>query len=83
MIQIHDDLNDAIEIPASQDWILGRPSLPILFAKLVNHPERERFIKLQKDFSSLERLEEAQSILVRCSALSYCIDQPLYRYNQA
>jgi geranylgeranyl pyrophosphate synthase len=83
MIQIHDDLNDAFAVPADPDWVLGRPSLPILFAKLVNHPERERFIKLQRDIASPTNLDEAQSILLRCGAISYCIDQLLVRYQQA
>lgn len=83
MVQIHDDLNDTLTQPATSDWLLQRSPLPILFAQIVNHPERERFLHLRGKVSDPEILTEAQSILIRCGAISYCIDQILCRYRRA
>ena len=84
MIQIHDDLNDTMEVPANPDWMGGRSPLPILFARLVEHPLRARFGELcQNIANSPEALDEAQVILIQCGAVSYCIHQLLYRYQMA
>jgi len=83
MIQIHDDLNDAMALPANPDWLLERASLPILFAKIVDHPDRERFLELRASLPDPDTLLEAQEILIRCGALSYCVDQLLQRYQAA
>jgi geranylgeranyl diphosphate synthase type I len=84
MIQIHDDLSDTLEIPASTDWSGGRSPLPILFARVVNHPLRDRFVELYpKVGASPAALEEAQGILIECGAVSYCIYQLLGRYRAA
>ena len=83
MIQIHDDLHDCMTEPAGPDWIKGRSSLPIIFAQTVDHPEGIRFLELCKKISDLEVLHEAQSILIRCGSVSYCIDQLLHRYQTA
>ncbi|MGH2544935.1 MAG: polyprenyl synthetase family protein [Ardenticatenaceae bacterium] len=83
MIQIHDDLNDTMALPAGPDWILGRSPLPILFAQSVAHPERERFIELRRLVADPAALAEAQMILIRCGAISYCVDRLLRRYLAA
>ncbi len=83
MIQIHDDMHDSMETPANPDWIQGRSPLPILFASSVKHPDRERFISLKRQVSSLDALQEAQEILIHCGAISYCADQLIERYEQA
>jgi geranylgeranyl diphosphate synthase type I len=83
MIQIHDDLNDSLATPASQDWKLGRASLPILFAQEVQHPKRERFLDLRQVISDPDALAEAQEILLRCGAISYGVYQLLRRYKTA
>lgn len=83
MIQIHDDLADSLAVPANPDWILGRHPLPILFAQSVDHPDRERFLALRLNSTDPLALTEAQTILVRCGAISYCIDQVIMRHNQA
>jgi geranylgeranyl pyrophosphate synthase len=83
MIQIHDDLNDSLAVPANPDWLKGRKPLPILFAELVNHPERARFVELCRDISAEDALQEAQEILIRCGAVSYCVDQLLRRHQTA
>jgi len=83
MIQIHDDLNDALEVPANPDWTSGRSSLPLLFAQVVDHPDRQRFLELRKEASKPEKLAEAQTILIRCGAISYGIDQLVRRDAQS
>jgi len=82
MIQIHDDLQDTMAIPAGPDWLLGRSTLPILFAQLTDHPEREKFFKLRGAVSDPDILTEAQRILVRCGAISYGVYHLRYRYQQ-
>jgi geranylgeranyl pyrophosphate synthase len=83
LIQIHDDLRDTMAVPASPDWLQGRSPLPILFAKIVDHPERSRFLELCREITDEDALQEAQDILVRCGAVSYCVDQLLHRYQSA
>jgi geranylgeranyl pyrophosphate synthase len=83
MIQIHDDLNDTMAVPANPDWVQGRAPLPILFAKLVDHPERSRFLELCGEVTDENALREAQEILIRCGAVSYCVDQLLRRHQSA
>jgi geranylgeranyl diphosphate synthase type I len=82
-IQIHDDLNDSMAVPANPDWIQGRSPLPILFAKQVDHSQRDRFLKLCENISDAGALTEAQEILIQCGAVSYCVDQLLRRYMSA
>ena len=81
MIQIHDDMHDSMETPANPDWIQGRSPLPILFASIVRHPARKRFLELKEQVSSPDALQEAQDILIRCGAISYCADQLLRKYE--
>jgi len=83
MIQIHDDLNDTMAVPANSDWLQGRKPLPILFAQSVKHPQRARFMELYKNISAENALQEAQEILIRCGAVSYCVDQLLCRHQAA
>ncbi|RJP50878.1 MAG: hypothetical protein C4583_09905 [Anaerolineaceae bacterium] len=84
MIQIHDDLDDTLAVPAKPDWNVGRASLPILFAQVVEHPSRSRFGELRPYVcEQASALEEAQQILIECGAVSYCIHQLLERYDQA
>ncbi|MDJ0752734.1 MAG: polyprenyl synthetase family protein [Ardenticatenaceae bacterium] len=83
LIQINDDVNDVLSVPASPDWMSGRKPLPILFAQTVDHPERDRFIALRQTISDPQALTEAQAILLRCGAISYAIAHLLERYKQA
>jgi geranylgeranyl pyrophosphate synthase len=83
MIQIHDDLNDTMAVPANPDWIQGRKPLPILFALSVDHPNRTRFSELYQRIADENALQEAQEILIKCGAVSYCVDQLIGRYQAA
>ena len=84
IIQIHDDLDDTLAVPAKPDWNAGRVSLPILFAQVVDHPARSRFEELRPHVcEQVAALEEAQQILIECGAVSYCIHQLLEKYESA
>jgi geranylgeranyl pyrophosphate synthase len=83
LVQIHDDLHDTLAVPANADWLQGRSSLPILFARLVPHPERERFLALRPLAADPEALAELQAILLRCGAVSYCLSELEQRYQRA
>ena len=83
LVQIHDDLHDTMAAPAGPDWLEGRTSLPILFAQTVEHTDRERFLAMRPHVSKPESLAEAQTLLIRCGAVSYCVGQLLERYRQA
>ena len=83
MIQIHDDLNDVLAVPANSDWVLGRTPLPILYAQIVQHPDQERFMELRQTITEPGSLRVAQTILIRCGAISYSIDQLLKHYHAA
>lgn len=83
MIQVYDDLHDTMVAPANPDWLLGRSPLPILFAQVVDHPDRRRFLELKRSILDPAALTEAQAILVRCGAISYGIYHLWHRYQQA
>jgi len=83
MIQLHDDLNDTMALPANPDWTQKRKPLPILFALTVEHPDQARFVELYEDISVKNALQEAQEILIRCGAVSYCVDQLIRRHQIA
>lgn len=82
-VQVHDDLHDAMEMPANPDWLQGRRSLPILFAALVRHPHQARFLELLSRVEAPEVLQEAQEILICCGAVSYCVNHILLRSQNA
>ena len=83
MIQVSDDLHDVFQNPANTDWADMRNPLPLLFAQVVDHPWRNRFLELRRNIEQPGALAEAQTILIRCGAVSYCIDQLMKRYQTA
>lgn len=83
MIQIHDDLHDTMEKPANPDWTQKRSPLPILFARLVDHPDRDRFMELHQNIFAQGALDEAQEILIRCGAVSYCMHQLMQKFERS
>ncbi len=84
MVQIHDDIYDTMKSPANADWMEGRYPLPLLFAHAVDYPEKEQFRKLKARVGEDEgALREAQSLLIRIGAISYCVHQLVQRYESA
>ncbi|HWM89872.1 MAG TPA: polyprenyl synthetase family protein [Thermoanaerobaculia bacterium] len=72
-VQVSDDLSDALETPARADWGRRSNNLPILYAMTAEHPERERFLELSARPDDSDALAEAQKILLRSGAVSYCV----------
>jgi geranylgeranyl pyrophosphate synthase len=86
IIQIYDDVNDTLAVPANPDWSLGRAPLPVLYAQTVAHPQRERFLALRAQLRAgpnPEALQAAQAIVVRCGGLSYSVHALLQRHAAA
>jgi geranylgeranyl pyrophosphate synthase len=91
VVQLHDDLNDAMQSPANPDWgaavrRMNRNSSLILYALTANHPEREAFRSLLPQIAAepcSAALRSAQQILIRCGAVSYCLYHVVKRYEAA
>jgi hypothetical protein len=64
-----------IAVHRPKHWLLN------LFAQIVDHPARRRFMELYANISLPDALGEAQEILIHCGAVSYCIDQLLRRHQ--
>lgn len=71
-IQVSDDLGDSLKAPAGADWQRRFNNLAILYALTADHPEREAFDRLSARAGDPEALAEAQKILLRSGAVSYC-----------
>jgi len=72
-VQVSDDLSDALETPAKADWGRRSNNLPILYAMTADHPARERFLEVSAQSQDPVALAEAQQILLRSGAVSYCV----------
>jgi geranylgeranyl pyrophosphate synthase len=81
IIQLEDDLDDALAIPANADWLQGRNNLLILFAKTAPHENKERFENLLSEITNPTVLNEAQQILIKSGAVSYCVYQLARRFR--
>ena len=108
LIQISDDLKDALEQPARPDWFRKWNNLAILYALTADYPERSRFADLLSSIAlgigglprgrgveiygpsgsgkttlALHVLAEAQKILVRSGAVSFCAYQMVELHRSA
>lgn len=83
IMQIHDDLNDCLAMPANVDWLQSKAPLPILFAQIVHHPLRDRFLSIRLKVDDPVLLQEAQQILVSSGAISYCVNEIALRSAKA
>jgi geranylgeranyl pyrophosphate synthase len=85
LIQIEDDLTDALARPANPDWRKGANNLLIVYALTAEHSQRDRFRTLLDHigYDSSDRLIEAQDILIRSGAVSYAAYQLVVRYQRA
>jgi geranylgeranyl pyrophosphate synthase len=72
LVQVTDDLTDAVQVPAGADWQRRSNNLTILFAMTAEHPERERFLELSRRVADPEALAAAQKILISSGAVSFC-----------
>ena len=83
IIQIRNDLFDAFQTPANPDWKQGRNSLPLLYARTADYPDRARFMDLLPQIDDPQALQAAQQILIGCGAVSYCAYHLVKRYREA
>ncbi len=72
LVQVSDDLTDAVQVPAGADWQRRSNNLTILFAMTAGHPEREDFLELSRRVQDPEALAAAQKILIASGAVSFC-----------
>jgi geranylgeranyl pyrophosphate synthase len=72
LVQVSDDLTDAVQVPAGADWQRRSNNLTILFAMTAEHPDRQRFLELSRRAHDPEALAAAQKILIASGAVSYC-----------
>ncbi|MCS7312962.1 MAG: polyprenyl synthetase family protein [Acidobacteria bacterium] len=71
-VQLYDDLMDVFQEAALPDWKRKWNNLAILYALTAEHAERDRFRVLLDQIDDPAALQEAQAILVRSGAVSYC-----------
>lgn len=83
IIQIEDDLTDALESPANADWKQGRNNLLILYAQTTDHDRRQRLAELLPLVDEPSALAEAQQILIASGAVAYCAYLLVHRYQAA
>lgn len=72
IIQLQDDLGDALAHPMNADWVQKRNNLLIMYARTADHPFLGRFEDLLQRINEPNVLEEAQNILLKSGAVSYC-----------
>lgn len=84
IIQIEDDLHDALQTPVNADWQQGRNNLLLLYAQTADYAEKDRFNQiLHAVAEDSQLLDEAQQILISCGAVSYATYQMIERYQIA
>lgn len=83
IIQVEDDLTDALAVPANADWKQGRNNLLILYTQTADHPQRSRFKELLHSIDDEAVLAEAQQILVSSGAVAYGVYLLVERYQSA
>ncbi len=85
IIQIDDDLEDALQKPANPDWKKGANNLLIIFALSANYEKQHRFRELLGDVAQNDAgaLEEAQHILIQSGAVSFAAYHLISRYRSA
>lgn len=83
MVQVNDDLHDALEVPACPDWQRQGGNLAILYARIAPHADRDRFEALRAQVTDEATLREAQNVLIQSGAVSYCAYSLCESYKKA
>ncbi|MEM7152396.1 MAG: polyprenyl synthetase family protein [Myxococcota bacterium] len=82
LIQVSDDLRDALDQPASADWARPRNNLAILYGLTAPHPDRDHFESLvERARDDAEALAAAQAIIFPSGAASYCVYRMVEAYR--
>lgn len=82
LIQVQDDVTDALAEPYRQDWKRPSRNLAILFAMTADHDDRDRFLDLLGTIEQPHVLREAQLVLTRSGAVAYCLYQVVQIFRQ-
>jgi len=72
LVQVTDDLSDALRTPAGVDWRRPFNNLPMLYALTAEHAERACFRDLARRIAEPADLASAQEVLLHSGAFSYC-----------
>lgn len=84
IVQVSDDLGDAMDHSPSADWQRPGSNLAIFFALHTQHAERAELARLMgRVAGDRSNLERAQAILISCGAASYCAYQLIALARQA
>jgi geranylgeranyl pyrophosphate synthase len=83
LVQVSDDLSDALQTPAKVDWHKPRNNVAILYGLTALHPAREQFRALTARSQEPEALAEAHQILLKSGAVSYCAFKMIELSQQA
>lgn len=73
MVQLGDDVSDVMGAALHPDWQRPGDNLALRFALEADHPERDRFRTLVAGAADPAARAEAQAILVRSGAFSFCV----------
>lgn len=83
LLQVNDDLADAIKTPQEPDWTGRTLNLTILYAETADHPEREVFRDRLHDGSAFAEMGEMIDILFRSGAVSFSALSLISQYQKA
>jgi len=83
IVQLQDDLYDAFETPAKPDWDRPANNLLILYARTASYPDHDLFLALAQQAHNPQSLGQAQEILIRCGAVSFCAFHIVQRHQKA
>jgi len=84
ILQVNDDLSDAVDEMAPSDWSLRTQNIAILFAERVPHPRREEFRALLRRFGQDPAVDAPlREILFDSNAIGYCTYCLLRHYREA
>lgn len=82
IVQLHDDLFDALDPTVKPDWSPDTSNLLILYSLTVDHEDRHEFSSSLRTAAQPEVLKRLQSILVSSGAVSYCLYQLTIRHKK-
>jgi len=83
LLQINDDLKDAIKTPEEPDWTGRTLNLAILYAEAVEHPGREKLRRCVAEGRALAEIDEMIEILFQSGAVSFCTLSFIGQYQKA
>ncbi len=83
IIQVGDDMHDALARPAGPDWRRRGGNLALLYATVAPHAGRAHFLELCERVDDAAALAEAQALLWRSGAMAYCTHHLIEQHRAA